>query len=98
MVGQLVGDAGGEEGGPEPIVAVAGAVTPSVVLVTDPGVGQGSGIAFDDEGHIVTNAHVVGDSVDVIVTLPSGRRVEWTASALRPKVEKSSRISPARRR
>ena len=78
MVRQLIADARVKEGGPEPVVAVAEAVTPSVVLVTDPGVGQGSGIAFDDEGHIVTNAHVVGDSVDVIVTLPSGRRVEAT--------------------
>jgi len=78
MVRQLIADARVKEGGPEPVVAVAEAVTPSVVLVTDPGVGQGSGIAFDAEGHIVTNAHVVGDSVDVIVTLPSGRRVEAT--------------------
>jgi len=59
-------------------VAVAEALTPSVVLVTEPDVGQGSGIALDDLGHVVTNAHVVGEATDVIVTLPSGRSVEAT--------------------
>lgn len=76
LVDRLFTEARVRDGGPEPVVAVAEALTPSVVLVTEPDVGQGSGIALDDLGHVVTNAHVVGDAAIVIVTLPSGRRVE----------------------
>ena len=78
LVDRLFTDARVRDGGPEPVVAVAEALTPSVVLVTEPDVGQGSGIALDDLGHVVTNAHVVGEAIDVIVTLPSGRRVDAT--------------------
>ena len=70
LVGRLFTEARVRDGGPEPVVAVAEALTPSVVLVTEPGVGEGSGIALDDLGHVVTNAHVVGEATDVIVTLP----------------------------
>ncbi len=78
LVDRLFTEARVRDGGPEPVVAVAEALTPSVVLVTEPDVGQGSGIALDDLGHVVTNAHVVGEATDVIVTLPSGRSVEAT--------------------
>jgi|TARA_Y100000310_G_scaffold140735_1_gene140152 putative serine protease PepD len=78
LVGRLFTEARVRDGGPEPVVAVAEALTPSVVLVTEPGVGEGSGIALDDLGHVVTNAHVVGEATDVIVTLPSGRSVDAT--------------------
>ncbi len=78
LVDRLFTDARVRDGGPEPVVAVAEALTPSVVLVTEPDVGQGSGIALDDLGHVVTNAHVVGEATDVIVTLPSGRSVDAT--------------------
>jgi putative serine protease PepD len=78
LVDRLFTEARVRDGGPEPVVAVAEALTPSVVLVTEPDVGQGSGIAIDDLGHVVTNAHVVGEATDVIVTLPSGRSVEAT--------------------
>ncbi len=76
MVENLFAEARVRDGGPEPIVAVAEALTPSVVLVTEPDVGQGSGIILDDLGHVVTNAHVVGEAAEVVVTLPSGRRVD----------------------
>ncbi|MEE2769022.1 MAG: trypsin-like peptidase domain-containing protein [Actinomycetota bacterium] len=64
--------------GDEPVVAVAEAVAPSVVLVIVPGVSQGSGIVFDNEGRIVTNAHVVAEPGEVQILLPSGRLVKGT--------------------
>ncbi len=39
-------------------------VLPSVVQIQASS-GLGSGVVYDDEGHIVTNAHVVGDERDV---------------------------------
>lgn len=59
----------------EPIVEVARAVSPSVVLVTTGG-GQGSGIVYDASGLIVTNAHVVGSASDVGITLHDGTRLD----------------------
>ncbi len=54
--------------------AVAAQVLPSVLSVEAPG-GQGSGFVFDGEGRVLTNAHVVGESPQVVVVLGSGRRV-----------------------
>ncbi len=62
----------------EPVVAVAEAVAPSVVLVIVPGMAQGSGIVLDNDGRVVTNAHVVDEFEEVQVLLPSGRLVEGT--------------------
>ena len=62
----------------EPVVAVAEAVAPSVVLVIVPGTAQGSGIVLDNDGRVVTNAHVVDEFEEVQVLLPSGRLVEGT--------------------
>ena len=62
----------------EPVVAVAEAVAPSVVLVIVPGTAQGSGIVLDNNGRVVTNAHVVDGFEEVQVRLPSGRLVEGT--------------------
>jgi len=40
---------------------------------------QGSGFVIDDEGHIITNFHVIKDATDITVTLPScGQRVVHT--------------------
>ncbi len=58
----------------EPASAAAGVVAPAVVLITT-GEGQGSGIVYSADGHIVTNAHVVGAAQTVDVQLASGRRV-----------------------
>ena len=83
----VVGEAPVTDPGDEPVVAVAEAVTPSVVLVIVPELGQGSGIALDDEGHVVTNAHVLIDeaatpeelaAIEVRVVLPSGRQIAAT--------------------
>jgi S1-C subfamily serine protease len=59
---------------------VAGAaeeVGPSVAWVGRGGRrggGIGSGVVWDERGHVVTNAHVVGDARELEVALPSGRR------------------------
>ena len=83
----VVGEAPVTDPGDEPVVAVAEAVTPSVVLVIVPELGQGSGIPLDDEGHVVTNAHVLIDeaatpeelaAIEVRVVLPSGRQIAAT--------------------
>jgi putative serine protease PepD len=44
---------------------------PSVVEINT-GSGLGSGVVFDDAGHVLTNAHVVGSSTSFQVRLPSG--------------------------
>jgi S1-C subfamily serine protease len=62
---------GGDE---EPVSQVAKALSPSVVQIeTDNGLG--SGVVYDDDGLILTAAHVVEGSEDVTVRLADGRRV-----------------------
>ncbi|MBO0920436.1 trypsin-like peptidase domain-containing protein [Cellulomonas sp. zg-ZUI222] len=60
--------------------AVAAAVQASVVAIevqTESGGGQGSGVIIDDEGHVLTNSHVVsGAQGNVQVTLTDGRILE----------------------
>ncbi|MEV5889688.1 trypsin-like peptidase domain-containing protein [Nonomuraea fuscirosea] len=46
-------------------------VLPSIVQITTK-VGLGSGIVFDTQGHIVTNAHVVGQATQMNVTIATG--------------------------
>ena len=75
LVARLFAEAPVDESGDEPVVAVAEALADSVVLVTVPDQGHGSGIVFDDEGRIVTNAHVVDAALEVVVTLPNGRQI-----------------------
>ncbi|MGB3258709.1 MAG: trypsin-like peptidase domain-containing protein [Ornithinimicrobium sp.] len=56
--------------------SVADTVSPSVVSIqvrTANGGGEGSGVIWDDQGHIVTNAHVVEGGQEVRVTLSDGR-------------------------
>jgi serine protease Do len=57
----------------EPVAAVAGAIAPAVVQVETPQ-GLGSGIVYDADGLILTNAHVVGDADEVLVILGDGRQ------------------------
>jgi S1-C subfamily serine protease len=47
-------------------------VRPSVVEISTR-TALGSGVVFDRAGHIVTNAHVVGDAITFEVTLSDGR-------------------------
>jgi putative serine protease PepD len=55
------------------VVQVVQEVAPSVVLI-DTRNGFGSGVIFDSQGDIVTNAHVVEGGGAIEVTLASGRR------------------------
>jgi putative serine protease PepD len=48
-------------------------VSPQVVQIETQD-GLGSGIVYDDAGHIVTNAHVTGNAERFLVTLPGGDR------------------------
>jgi serine protease Do len=76
----------------EPIVQVVKRVTPAVVTVTShvrstgpfggsvTGETVGTGFVVGSDGLILTNAHVVEDAIDVVVTLPDGR--ELTAKVL----------------
>jgi len=75
LVARLFAEAPVDESGDEPVVAVAVALADSVVLVSVSDQSHGSGIVFDTEGRIVTNAHVVDDALEVVVTLPNGREI-----------------------
>ncbi|WP_157250378.1 S1C family serine protease [Nonomuraea typhae] len=46
-------------------------VLPSIVQITTK-VGLGSGVVFDTAGHVVTNAHVVGQATEMEVSLATG--------------------------
>lgn len=75
LVARLFAEAPVDDSGDEPVVAVAEALVDSVVLVSVPEASHGSGIVFDDGGRIVTNAHVVDDADEVVVSLPNGRQI-----------------------
>lgn len=52
-------------GSTEPVAAVAAALAPSVVQI-ETNQGLGSGFIYDDEGHILTAAHVVSGAGDTV--------------------------------
>jgi S1-C subfamily serine protease len=58
-------------------VNVVDTVSPAVVQIQTPA-GLGSGVVFDDQGDIVTNAHVVGNFTQFDVTLSGGARHKAT--------------------
>jgi serine protease DegQ len=61
-------------------------VQPSVVaVVTD--VGEGSGVIYDDDGAVVTNAHVVAAAESVDVTFADGSRADGEVVAADPAVD-----------
>jgi len=61
-------------GGDEPVAAVAASLTPSVVQIeTDSGVG--AGFIYDNDGRILTAAHVVEGFSQVTIVLSDGTRV-----------------------
>ncbi len=84
----------GTGGGAIDTAAVAAAVTPSVVRVDVQFGGQmagqagsGSGVVIDDEGHIVTNNHVVDQASDVSVTLSDGRTLDADVVGVDPTTD-----------
>ena len=70
----------------EPVAAVAAAVAPAVVRI-DTGTGTGSGVIYTDEGHIISNAHVVGTAEQVAIQLADGTRTEGTVIGTDPAVD-----------
>ncbi len=54
------------------LVSVVSRVSPSVVQVST-GRGFGTGVVWDDDGHVVTNHHVVGRSPKIEVTTADGK-------------------------
>ncbi len=67
----------------EPAADVAAALAPSVVQIESPG-GLGSGVIYDDAGHILTAAHVIEGATRVRVRLSDGSRVEGTVVGTDP--------------
>lgn len=59
----------------ETLSAIYDNVSPGVVallVATEFGGGSGSGFVIDNQGHIVTNYHVVADAIEIQVNFPSG--------------------------
>jgi putative serine protease PepD len=74
---------------PGPVADVAAAVLPSVVSIavqSSSGAGTGSGVVLDDEGHVLTNNHVVESGVegDISVVFSDGRRASAKVVGLDP--------------
>ncbi len=84
VAGVGVASAGAGESGAD-VRAVYRSAAPAVVAVSAGG-RSGSGFLIDTEGHIVTNAHVVGDATDVEVAI-GGRRVQAQVRGVEPSVD-----------
>ncbi|MGL5908483.1 MAG: S1C family serine protease [Phycicoccus sp.] len=70
--------------------ATSAAVSPSVVAITASSGregGEGSGVVIDDQGHIVTNNHVVAGAREITVTLSDGRTFPATVKGTDPSTD-----------
>ncbi|MGL4174881.1 MAG: S1C family serine protease [Dermatophilaceae bacterium] len=70
--------------------ATSAAVSPSVVAIAAASGregGEGSGVVIDDQGHIVTNNHVVAGSREITVTLSDGRTYPATIKGTDPSTD-----------
>jgi putative serine protease PepD len=70
----------------EPVAKVADAVLPSVVQLETSG-GLGSGVVYKEGGLILTAAHVVEGSSEVIVRMSDGRRVDGEVLGTDPSTD-----------
>ena len=96
------------ENGSWSVADIAAKVTPSVVRVEvlrhNRVIGSGSGVIFRDDGHLITNAHVVTDGDSFRVVLSEGKTLEVALvgadprtdiAVLQPITETDIRYSPA---
>ena len=70
----------------EPVASVAETVAPSVVRI-DTATGTGSGIIYDQNGSVVTNAHVVLGADTVEIQLADGTRATGKVLGSDPAVD-----------
>jgi len=96
------------------VIAVYDAASPSVVNITNrstvydmwfgsaPQEGTGSGFVYDDQGHIVTNYHVIEGADEILVTLADGQVYQATVVGSDPtndlavlRVDSSVDLPPA---
>ena len=70
----------------EPVASVAETVAPSVVRI-DTATGTGSGIIYDENGSVVTNAHVVLGADTVEIQLADGTRATGKVLGSDPAVD-----------
>jgi putative serine protease PepD len=68
------------------VAEVAAASLPGVVKITTDS-GQGSGFVFDDEGHVITNDHVVGDATSVQVKFSTGKSYDGRVVGTDPSTD-----------
>lgn len=70
----------------EPVAAVAEALLPSVVQI-ETGSGLGTGVIYDKDGFILTAAHVVEGSSEIVVRLADGTRVDGDVVGADPSTD-----------
>ena len=72
---------------PPEISAIERTMTSVVRILKPDGVTAGSGFAYDDTGHIITNAHVVVGQEKVRIVLNSGRLVDADVGGIDPRLD-----------
>lgn len=70
----------------EPVAEIAEAVSPAVVQISTTG-GLGSGVIYDQDGLILTAAHVVQGATDVAIRLYDGSRVDGVVIGTHPRTD-----------
>jgi S1-C subfamily serine protease len=73
---------------------VAGGTLTRALIPTEAREGTGSGFAWDDSGHVVTNYHVIHDADEIEVTTADHRT--WTAQLVGFEVEKDIAVLEVR--